>query len=141
MADLVSTQILVDGQRNCVMEFTNVSDGTGEDDVVKVNPALLSPGSLYNIPPVQVAIKRIKFSTKGMGVLIEWDGTNELPIFLIAPDKTDEVEFAKHFGGLVSPPGLIAGTGKILFTTIDAGATSSYTIVLEMRKKYEIIQP
>jgi hypothetical protein len=27
MADTVTTQTIIDGERNCVMKFTNVSDG------------------------------------------------------------------------------------------------------------------
>ena len=29
MADAVTSQTIIDGERNCVMKFTNVSDGTG----------------------------------------------------------------------------------------------------------------
>jgi hypothetical protein len=137
VVDTVTSQTILDGARNVVMAFTNISDGTGEANVVKVDPALLSAGSILFSAPAQVAVRRIKFSTKGMGVIIRWQGTPSMPLFVIAPDKTDEVHFM-HFGGLVSPPGLLAGTGRITFTTVDAGATSSYSIVLEMRKKYEI---
>ena len=137
MVDAVTSQIIVDGPRNAVMEFTNISDGTGESNVVKVTPANLSAGSILFGAPVQVAIKCIKFSTKGMGVIIRWQGTPSIPLFVIAPDKTDEVHF-HHFGGLVSPSGLVAGTGRITFSTVDAGAAASYSIVLDMRKKYEI---
>lgn len=138
MADAVTSQTILDGARNVVMEFTNISDGTGESNVVKVNPALFSATSFPYTAPRQVAIKRIKFATKGMGVIIKWDGTPAIPAFIIAPDKTDEVDFMR-FGGLVSPSALLAGTGKLTFTTVDAGAAASYSILLEMRKKYEIV--
>jgi hypothetical protein len=36
MADTVTSQTILDGERNCVMKFTNVSDGTGESAVAKV---------------------------------------------------------------------------------------------------------
>ena len=39
MADTVTSQTILDGERNCVMKFTNVSDGTGESAVVKILPA------------------------------------------------------------------------------------------------------
>jgi hypothetical protein len=41
MADTVTTQIIQDGERNCIMKFTNVSDGTGESAVVKVDVSAL----------------------------------------------------------------------------------------------------
>ena len=37
MADAVTSQTIIDGERNCVMKFTNVSDGTGESAVAKVD--------------------------------------------------------------------------------------------------------
>ena len=40
MADAVTTQTIIDGERNCVMKFTNVSDGTGESAVAKVDVSL-----------------------------------------------------------------------------------------------------
>ena len=43
MADTVASQTLFDGERKAIMKFTNSSDGTGETNVVKVNPAALLP--------------------------------------------------------------------------------------------------
>ena len=37
MADAVATQTIQDGERNAVLRFTNVSDGTGESNVVKLD--------------------------------------------------------------------------------------------------------
>ena len=37
MADTVSTRILEQGERNLVVQLTNLSDGTGETGVVKVD--------------------------------------------------------------------------------------------------------
>jgi hypothetical protein len=137
VADSVASQTIVDGPRVAVMEFTNISDGTGESGVVKVNPATLSAESILGTTAKRVKIRRIKFSTKGMGVIIKWDGTPALPAWLIAPDKTDMIDFMR-FGGLVTPPALVAGTGKLTFTTVDASAAASYSIVLELTKQYEI---
>ena len=41
MADAVTSQTIVDGERNCIMKFTNVSDGTGESAVAKVDVSTL----------------------------------------------------------------------------------------------------
>ena len=45
MADTVTTQTIIDGERNCIMKFTNVSDGTGESAVAKVDVSALSSNS------------------------------------------------------------------------------------------------
>ena len=42
MADAVTSQTIIDGERNCVMKFTNVSDGTGESAVAKVDVSALA---------------------------------------------------------------------------------------------------
>ena len=42
MADAVTSQTIQDGERNLVMKFTNVSDGTGESAVAKVDVSALS---------------------------------------------------------------------------------------------------
>ena len=41
MADTVTSQTIQDGQRKAVLKFTNVSDGTGEANVVKVDVSAL----------------------------------------------------------------------------------------------------
>ena len=42
MADAVTSQTLMDGERLAIMKFTNISDGTGESLVTKVNVANLA---------------------------------------------------------------------------------------------------
>ena len=37
MADAVTSQTIVDGEKTVVQKFTNISDGTGESAVVKVD--------------------------------------------------------------------------------------------------------
>lgn len=134
MADTVNTQTLEQGIRNVVMEFTNVSDGTGESLVTKVDPSTLSP------PCARVKIRRIKYSTIGMGVEIYWDGAVDKPAWIIPPDKTDEICF-EDAGGLFAPIELAAPTGKLLFSTRGEQNGASYSIILEMSKKYEAAQP
>ena len=45
MADAVTSQTIIDGERNCIMKFTNVSDGTGESAVAKVDVSALTSNS------------------------------------------------------------------------------------------------
>ncbi len=134
MVDSVTTQILEEGIRNIVMKFTNVSDATGESAVTKVDPTILTPACR------RLRLNRIIASTKGMGVIIYWDGAVDMPILIVPPDVMEEQCFT-FGGGLAPPPGLAAPTGKIQFTTVDAGAAASYSITLEMTKKYEAYTP
>ena len=41
MVDAVATQTILDGEKMVVQKFTNVSDGSGEDAVVKVDVSAL----------------------------------------------------------------------------------------------------
>ena len=43
MADVVTSQTIQDGGRNLIMKFTNVSDGSGESAVGKVDVSALFP--------------------------------------------------------------------------------------------------
>ena len=45
MADTVTSQTIQDGERVVVMKFTNVSDGTGESAVKKVDVSALTTNS------------------------------------------------------------------------------------------------
>ena len=44
MADAVTSQTIQDGVKNVVMKFTNISDGTGESAVAKVDVSALTAG-------------------------------------------------------------------------------------------------
>lgn len=45
MADAVTSQTIQDGERKAVLKFTNISDGTGETNVVKVDVSALTTNS------------------------------------------------------------------------------------------------
>lgn len=128
MADAVATQILVDGRRNAVIKFTNISDGTGEAAVTKITPASLT------FAPTMVTIEKIRATTFGMGVDILWDATADLLAWHVPTDMDVNQDFIP-FGGLVLPAA--AGrTGLILFTTVGHAAGDRYSITLELAKKY-----
>lgn len=126
MADAVASQILIDGPRNVVAKFTNISDGTGESAVLKVDVSALSG------TPDRVRIDKIHFTTSGMGVRILWDATTDVTAFVIGADQTGWLEF-KHFGGLTNNAGT-GITGDILFTTFGHSSGDTYSIILEMTK-------
>lgn len=126
MADAVASQTLLDNSKNVVMKFTNVSDGTGESAVTKVDVSTL------NGAPSEVRLDKIYFSTSGMAVRILWDATADVDAFLVAADQSGCLDFTP-FGGLKNNAG--AGkTGDIQFTTIGHTAGDVYTIILHMSK-------
>lgn len=131
MADAVTSQTIFDGERKAIMKFTNVSDGTGETAVLKVDVAALIPDS-FEQSCKSVTLERIHVSINGMSVAILWDANTDVPAFIAAPGV-----YSFDFDKFQVPND--AGTGKtgdILFTTIGATAGDTYTIILEMVKKY-----
>ena len=132
MADAVTSQTLIDGGRVAILKFTNISDGTGESGVIKVDVSALSApaGKVCST----VSIDRIYASTVGMGVDILWDATTDVVAMTLGPDQFYEYKF-DDIGGLWNNAG--AGkTGDVLFTTIGAAAGDRYTIILYVTKKY-----
>jgi hypothetical protein len=126
LADAVTSQILVDGARNTVMKFTNISDGSGESAVAKVTVSNLVGA------PSRVAIKRIQAVTFGMGIDILWDATTDVIAYHVPENQFVDHDFTS-FGGIPNNAG--AGvTGNILFTTVGAAANDRYTIILWVQK-------
>lgn len=126
MADAVTSQTLIDGTKNVVMKFTNVSDGTGESAVVKVDVSALTGA------PSEVRIMKVHFSTSGMAVRILWDASTDVDALLIAADQTGCLDFTS-FGGIRNNSGS-GKTGDIMFTTIGHSSGDVYNVVLEMLK-------
>jgi len=133
MADAVTTQTLLDGERLVIMKFTNISDGTGETAVVKIDVSTLIPNS-FGIACNGVKLNKIYATTHGMEVRILWDATTDVFAWMI-PQNTNYLMDLSSFGGIPNNAG--AGvTGDVLFTTADASAGDMYTIVLECIKTY-----
>ena len=133
MADAVTSQTIFDGERNCVMKFTNVSDGSGESAVAKVDVSALATNS-RGVSCSEVRVMRISHSVVGMSVQLFLNATTNVLLMELAESSNGHMDF-KDFGGLSNN----AGSGKngdILFTTKGHSSGDTYSIVLEMVKVY-----
>ena len=133
MADAVASQTIFDGERVAIMKFTNSSDGTGETNVVKVNPASLSASAAGGACDA-VTITKITGLTHGMEVQLKWKANTPVIIETIPQNNVYQQDFTL-IGGLPNN----AGTGKdgaITFSTLDASSGDTYSVVLEMVKHY-----
>ena len=133
MADAVTSQTLLDGERLAIMKFTNISDGTGETAVTKVNVSALTASSSGKTC-TGVTVTKITSVCHGMEVRMYWDASTDVPFFLSTVNTNYENDFS-NFGGITNN----AGTGKngnIVFSTSDASSGDTYTVVLEMVKSY-----
>lgn len=133
MADAVASQTLVDNERVAIMKFTDISDGTGENKVLKVDVSSLNPNASGGVCN-GVTITKIHASTHGMEVQIYWDATTDVLCWQV-PQNSQYTWDWSQFGGLINNSG--AGkTGDVLFSTVDASNGDMYSIVLEMVKSY-----
>ena len=126
MADAVTSQVLYDGPGGFVVKLTNISDGTGEAAVLKVDVSTLSPA------PAGVSIQKIEYATAGMGVDILFDATTDVLAWHIPADQTGCVDFGDF--AILNNSGS-GNTGDVMFTTVGHAAGDRYSIVLHCNKR------
>ena len=133
MADAVTSQTILDGDRLVIQKFTNISDGTGETAALKIDVSTLNPDQ-FGHACNGVKINKIWAQTYGMAVDILWDATTDVIADTIPADVMYKMCFS-DFGGIPNNSG--AGkTGDVLFTTVGASSGDRYTIILECIKTY-----
>ena len=133
MADAVTSQTLLDGERLAIMKFTNISDGTGETAVTKVNVANLAK-SASGLACTAVTVTKITSVCHGLEVRMYWDASTDVPFFLSTINTNYENDFS-NIGGITNNSGT-GKNGNIVFSTADASSGDTYTVVLEMVKSY-----
>ena len=133
MADAVTSQTIQDVERNCIMKFTNVSDGTGESAVAKVDVSALASNS-EGKSCSEVKVMRVSHAIVGMSVQLFLDATSNVLLMELAESSNGHMDF-KDFSGIPNNAGS-GKTGDILFTTKGHSSGDTYSIVLEMHKVY-----
>lgn len=127
MANVLSTQILVDGARNAVVKITGQIDASDIAKTTIVDPADFTP------LPTNFRIDRIVYSVEqGIAVLLWWDASTDVLIVSLTQSETQK--YAK-IGGLQNNAG--AGvTGKIQLSTVGwaASAVYSFSLTLDLVK-------
>ena len=133
MADTVASQTLADGPRFTVLKLTNISDGTGESAVTKVDVSALQP-SADGDTCTGVTIERIWWQCIGMKVQILWDATTDLFCIELGENQSGDHDYTK-FGGLTNNSGS-GKTGDVNFTTVGHTDGDTYTVILYLRKNF-----
>ena len=133
MADAVTSQTLIDGPQTAVMKFTNVSDGTGEGAVKKVDVSALS-NSASGLACTGVVIEKMWWQCIGMKVKLLFDATTDAFCIELGENQSGHHDYTS-FGGLTNNAGS-GVTGDIMFTTVGHTSADTYTVILYMRKKY-----
>jgi hypothetical protein len=126
MAVQTTSQVLHDGVRNLVMQFTGICDGTGDEvAAVKVRMTDLSP------VPLSVKVQKLHYDISGGLVNLLWAATENVPFLTLS--GFDTIDYCK-IGGMRNGGGDTAN-GDILLSTLGFDAGSTYSITLEMVKK------
>ena len=131
MADAVTSQTLIDGPQTAVMKFTNVSDGSGEDAVKKVDVSALS-NSAGGLACTGVVIEKMWWQCIGMKVKVLFDADTDAFCIELGENQSGHHDYTS-FGGLTNNAGT-GVTGDVLFTTVGHTSADTYTIILYMRK-------
>ena len=137
MADAVTSQTLTDGDRTAVMKFTNISDGSGEASVVKVDVSALNShpdGTACS----QVTIDQIWYDIGGMRLTIFFAASTNVAALVLggsaaAGNVQGHMDF-RSFGGIKNNAS--SPDGDLDFTTSGHTNLDHYTVILEMRKQY-----
>ena len=130
MADTVDSLVVFAGNRRRVVRLTNVSDGTGESAVTKVDISTLS---LKNgVAPTAVAVEGIVYNIQGFSsVRLFWDHTTNDEISVLSGSGVKDYT---NVGGLMDPRSA-GDTGDILLTTAGGASGSVYDITLFLKLK------
>ena len=133
MADTVTSQTIQDGERKAVLKFTNISDGTGESAVTKIDVSALTSNNAGKACS-EVAIAKIWWQCVGMGVELLNDASTDTLIIGLSPDSNGFHDYS-DFSGIPNDSGS-GKTGDVKFTTIGASNTDTYTVIVEVLKTY-----
>lgn len=127
MANVISTQILEDGERNAVVKITGIIDTSDVSATTVVDVTSYSP------VPTQFRIDHINFAISGnMIVRLLWDASTDVDILPV--NGRGKMHF-NSYGGLNNNAG--AGkTGNIqLMTNNWTSGTQVFSIILELVKQ------
>ena len=134
MADAVASQTIVDGPSFVALKLTNISDGTGESAVVKVDVSALEADSRTGLSCTDVNIERIWWQCIGMKVRILFDADTDVMAIELGENQSGNHDYS-IFGGLTNNAGT-GKTGDVKFTTVGASSGDTYTVILYLRKKF-----
>ncbi len=129
MADAVSTQVLSNTSRRYVIQITNLSDGTGESGVTKVDKSTLT--GLNGLEPSSLVVEYIRGEVVGMSVRLFCDHTTDVTIAQLQGSHID-LDYRKQGGFQTYAAG---DSGDILLTTTGHSSGDSYNLIIAFRKK------
>ena len=138
MADAVTTRTVGETAAQLVVHLTNISDGTGESAVVKVDKStFFAPDAAE---PAALDIESVRWNVQGFtSVRLLWDHTADDTGLVLSGSGYDDFrgEDMERVPGLcaLKDPRSAGGTGDIILTTAGAVSGATYDITLVLRKQ------
>lgn len=130
MADVVDSLVLFSGKNRYSVRLTNISDGTGESAVAKIDKSTLTGPD--GTEPGKIVIEQLSWAIQGFAsVRLHWDHTTDDEIAVLAGVGYNDY---RPVGGMVDPASA-GGTGDVVLTTNGGGSGSTYDILLVVRLK------
>ena len=121
------------GVKRHVVLCINSSDGTGEEDAIKLKRTdlLASSGRV----PTRLVVEKIWYQIAGLSVTISYNNDDDEKIAQLYSGE-GEIDF-RQFGGFISEYDTSADDdgGDIVFTTANETDGDSYNIILTVRLK------
>lgn len=138
MADAVTVREVGQTSQQLVLHLTNISDGTGETNVVKADK------STYVAPdgaePASLDIETVRWAVQGMSyVKLTWDAATDDTALVLAASGFEDFRCADleavPGNAALKDPRSAANVGDILLSTVGAVAGGSYDITITLRKQ------
>jgi hypothetical protein len=128
MADAVSTTTTIESKSDLEVILTNISDGTGESAVTKVDVSALTPAC------DEVSLVDLEYATDGMAVRLLWDADTDTLAFLIPANQHGRVDFTQSGRGVLRNNSSTGKTGDVKLTTVGHTSGDTYWIRARFRK-------
>ena len=137
MSDAVTANVVRSDKYNYIVHLTNISDGSGEAAVAKVNKSDLTAQD--GAEPASVNIEYVRWDVQGFTeVRLLWDHTVDDVGMILSGSGYEDFTFRNQLVWVRSTSGLpdprsSGGTGDIVLTTTGALAGDTYDITLAVR--------
>lgn len=129
MADTVTTKVLSAGPKYATVRLTNISDGTGESAVTKINLANYILGD--SAVPTRCALVEAQWSIQGFtSVRLAWATTTPTQIDVLAAGNGYR---DYSLDGVLTPPDPVSAGGSDNVTLTTAGGSSGATYDIFLR--------
>jgi hypothetical protein len=136
MADAVTNKTLIDNPKEIIVHMTNISDGTGEAAVIKVDKSAIGVAA-DGAEADSLDLAWIRWAIQGFtSVRVLWDHTtDDVAMVLSGNGYENFLETSADSRSLPKPDPRSAGaTGDVLITTAGALSGATYDITACFRK-------